>query len=121
MPDVVGQVVVIDMERAWRQTEVGGESMKFLEARVAHQVAPPTITEPPMGTVDVQSQRRRSGRTRTGMGFGRDPITRVPTPIPTAVATMVTIHDATNSTYSLVDRVSFRVRVVSYAGSFVWT
>ena len=87
--------------------------MEFVEAGVAHQVTPPTITEPPMRTVDVESQRRRPGRTRTGMGFGRDPSTRAPTPIPTAVATMVTIHDATRSTYSFVRAVSFREQVVS--------
>lgn len=82
--------------------------MEFVEARVAHQVAPPTIAKPPMRAVDVQTQRRRSGRTRTGMGLGRAPMTRVPTPIPTAVATIVTIHDATGSTYSFVRAVSFR-------------
>ena len=97
---VVGQVVMVTMERALRHTETRGEFVQFVEAGVAHQVAPASFTEPPVRTIDEQSQRRRSGRTRTGIGFGRAPSTRTPAPMPTAVATMVTIQEATRSTYS---------------------
>lgn len=107
---VVGQVVMVTMERALRHTETRGEFVQFVEAGVAHQVAPASFTEPPVRTVDVQSQRRRSGRTRTGIGFGRAPSTRAPTPIPTAVATMVTIQEATISTYSPAHCVAWRTR-----------
>ena len=89
--------------------------MQLVEAGVAHQMTPATFTEPPVRTVDVQSQRRRSGRTRTGTGFGREPSRRTPAPIPTAVATMVTIQDVTSSTYSLVIR---RARRDSSDGKF---
>ncbi|MEY2996156.1 MAG: hypothetical protein RLZZ39_981 [Actinomycetota bacterium] len=44
------------------------------------------------------------------MGFGRAPSTRAPTPIPTAVATMVTIQEATISTYSSARSMTWRTR-----------
>lgn len=88
------------MKRPLRQTELGGEAVQLVDTGVADQVAPASFPKPPVRSVDEQSQRRRSGRTRTGIGFGREPSARAPTPIPTAVATMVTIQEATTSTYS---------------------
>ncbi len=91
---------MVVVESPLRQSETLGEVVQLLEAGVAHQMAPASLTKPPVRSVDEQSQRRRSGRTRTGIGFGRAPSTRTPAPIPTAVATMVTIQEATMSTYS---------------------
>ncbi|MEY3680918.1 MAG: hypothetical protein RL547_1531 [Actinomycetota bacterium] len=99
----VGKVVVVGVEGSRWHAEIGREFVQFVETRVAHEVAPTAVTEPPVRSVDVQSQRRRSGRTRTGTGLGRVMI-RTPAPIPTAVATMVTIQDATITTYSPPER-----------------
>lgn len=88
------------MEGASRHVERRGELVQFVEAGVTHQMTPAAFTKPPVRAVDVESQRRRSGRTRTGTGLGRAPRMRTPAPIPTAVATMVTIQDAMPSNYS---------------------
>ena len=95
---------MVVVEGSSRHSQRRCEIVQLVETGVAHQMAPAAFTEPPVRTVDVQSQRRRSGRTRTGTGFGRAPRIRTPAPIPTAVATMVTIQDATISTYSLTGR-----------------
>jgi len=97
----VGQVVVVEVEGSSRHSELSSEIVQLVVAGVAHQVAPASFTEPPVRTIDKQSQRRRSGRTRIGIGFGRAPSTRTPAPMPTAVATMVTIQEATTSIYWL--------------------
>ena len=107
---LLGHVVVVPLKSSPRDPVGLGETMELIERGVAHQVAPAPFTEPPVRTVDVESQRRRSGRTRTGMGFGRAPSTRAPTPIPTAVATMVTIQEATISTYSSARSMTWRTR-----------
>lgn len=81
---------MITMERPLRHTEARREVVQFVQTRVAHQVTPPAITKPPSALVDVQSQRRRSLRTRTGIGFGvgLPPRTCAPiAPIPTAAPT----------------------------------
>jgi len=78
------------MKRPRRHAEHRREVVKFVETRVAHQVTPMAVTEPPPTLVDVQSQRRRSLRTRTGIGFGVGlaPRTCAPiAPIPTAAPT----------------------------------
>lgn len=70
-----------------RHAEHRCEVVELVETRITHQVAPLAITEPPSTFVDVQSQRRRSLRTRTGIGFGVGllPRTCAPiAPIPTA-------------------------------------
>ena len=81
---------MITVERPHRHSEGRREVVQFVQTRVAHQVAPTAITEPPATLVDVQSQRRRSLRTRTGIGFGvgLPPRTCAPiAPIPTAAPT----------------------------------
>jgi len=73
-----------------RHAERRREVVKFVETRVAHQMTPLTVAEPPPALVDVQSQRRRSLRTRIGIGFGVGlaPRTWAPiAPIPTAAPT----------------------------------
>ena len=95
---------MVVVEGAPRQPQRCSEVVQLIQTGVAHQMTPATFAKPPVRTVDVQSQRRRSGRTRTGTGFGRAPSRRTPAPIPTAVATMVTIQDVTPSTYSLMGR-----------------
>ena len=93
-----GQVVMITVESALRHTQRRREVVQFVQTLVAHQMTPAALTKPPATFVDVQSQRRRSLRTRTGIGFGAGwpPRTRAPSaPMPTAAPTTKasTIHE----------------------------
>jgi len=90
---------MIEMEGSARDPEARRELVQFVEMRVADEVAPMPLAEPPRGRVDVQSQRRRFLRTRTGTGLGdttRIPVAPMPTAAPTAVPTTTrfTIQEA---------------------------
>ena len=87
--------------------------MEFVEVQIADEVTPTAVTEPPDGRVDVESQRRRFLRTRTGTGLGestRIPVAPIPTAAPTAVPTTTrfTIQEAMPTPYSSAVRECWR-------------
>ena len=59
LPVLLGQVVMIALEAPLRYSESLGESVQFVETRVAHHVAPLPSTEPPDGLVDQNRHATR--------------------------------------------------------------